>query len=160
MIRSVIKLQHKIVFTFPASHNLSDCSKRYKNKQNLMKNSEDCFIPSNPYMSVWKVPDPTYLWDQIWTTIQVFDKWPVNRSRLAHTRLSSRVWCRSVSPGFDYQTGIVGGPGVLRGSSECSVSQSNLFTTNTTSHLNWLKAFSSLYSRLLLAFLEEKFDYI
>ena len=59
--------------------------------------------------------------------------------------------------------GIVGGPGVLRGSTECWLSQSNLFTantTNTTSHLNWMNAFSSLNSKLLLAFLEKGFDYI
>ena len=159
MIRSVIKLQHEIVFTFPASHNLSDCLKHYKINKIYWKTEKDCFIPSNPNMSCLFERCQTQLIYEIKFELQVFDKWAVNRSRLAHTRLNSLVWCRSVSPGFDYQTGMVGGPGVLRGSSECSVSQSNLFTTNTTSHLNWLKAFSSLNSKLLLAFLEEGFDF-
>ena len=54
-------------------------------------------------------------------------------------------------------------PGVLRGvlsAGYLSLIYLQQTLASTTRHLNWLKAFSSLNSKLLLAFLEKGFDYI
>ena len=140
----------------------------FQNKQNFKTEKNTSYPLTLTCPACLKGARPHLFMRSNLNSLQVFDKWPVNGSRLANNRLTSRFWCRSEweSPGFvllHHRTGIVGGPGVLRGSTECWLSQSNLFTantTNTTSHLNWLKAFSSLNSKLLLAFLEKGFDYI